>query len=255
MKNIIYTLFLVCAVLVSCKKEQPEMHTMHQGCDCAHEVSADFVMEELTTPNPNFVQYTSTDTIYADKNVRFRALENDAEYTWIIGSEVIHEQEVTRYFGTDLSGDVIPIQLIVKKKANTICFPNDDGVDTVTKYLVVGPEFDDYGFYNDPYPRFEGTYRMKDVNSSDSIDIQIDARPFYPPFTTDAIVIRYCNEEEDSIAVDMQAHNYRQYFFWGSGYGPTSTWYYDLNGTYELKLEKEELSTKPNKHYFGRKIN
>ena len=254
MKNTTYTLFLVCAVIVSCKKEQPEMHAMNAGCDCAHEVSADFVMEEKSSPYPDAL-FTSTDTIYADKNVRFRALENDAEYTWIIGSEVIHEQEVTRYFGTDLSGDVIPIQLIVKKKANTICFPNDDGVDTVTKYLVVGPEFDDYGFYNNPYPRFEGTYRMKDVNSSDSIDIQIDARPFYPPAIPDVMVIRNFNGLGDSVAVDIWDYNYRQYTFSGAGYSSTSTWHYQLNGTYELILDKTELSTKPNKHYFGRKIN
>ena len=166
MKITLYLLFFTLAFLSSCHKDQAILPNGLNGCDCAHEVSAEFYIEEMTTPNPNFVKYTDTDTIYADKNVRFRAKENDAEYTWYIGAEVLTTQEVTRYFSSATAGQTITVSLVVKKNPNTICFPNDDGKDSLSRTFFIVPAFDSFDFYNNPQPRIEGAYRMKDEKST-----------------------------------------------------------------------------------------
>jgi hypothetical protein len=160
-------------VVLACKKiEQPEMAQLNQECDCAKEVSADFVMEEMTTGNINFAQYTPTDTILEKKNVRFRALEDGAIYTWYIGQEVLTTQQVTRYFGESLVNQSLPIVLVVKKSPNSICFPNDDGYDSIVKFLTVS----DRSSFPEINPDYvlEGSYKVKEKNGNDSIIMNFD---------------------------------------------------------------------------------
>ncbi len=172
-------LFLVlsfCIVsLVACKKEQAELAGFNRNCSCAEEVSADFLMEEYTTPNVNFAKYTNTDTIFKNKNVRFTALEDSASYTWYIGTEVIHEKTVSRYFSDVWVGQDIPITLVVNKKPNTICLPNDDGVDSVTKVMYVSQFPIDTQYVSIDLGTLEGNYRVKSSHLSDSFDIAFDA--------------------------------------------------------------------------------
>ncbi len=66
------------------------------------------------------------------------ALEEDAEYTWIIGAETLHTRVVQR--SGFPKGETIPITLIVKKTPNAMCFPNDDGIDTLVRYMHVLPD-------------------------------------------------------------------------------------------------------------------
>ena len=97
MKHVAILLFF-STLLFACKKEQPALRSLEEDCGCAKEVSADFVMEESTYFNTSWEKLTETDTIFMNKNVQFRALENNAEYTWYLGSEVLHEQSFYRYF-------------------------------------------------------------------------------------------------------------------------------------------------------------
>jgi hypothetical protein len=161
--------------LLSCKKEQPPMSVLNQGCDCATEVSAAFTIEEIGSIfNPE--QYvTETDLVFGNKNVRFYAEENNAEYTWYIGSEIINTREVKRYFPNSLVGQTIPISLVVKKKPNLICFPNDDGYDSITNYFTVA-QLSLYENYDTTF--LEGAYRMKSPLLPDSVDIVIDYREY-----------------------------------------------------------------------------
>ncbi len=174
MKQLLWML-IMGLLLSACKKEQPQLRSLEEDCGCAKEVSADFVMEEMTTGNINFARYTNTDSIFGDKNVRFTALEENADYTWYIGSEVIKTKEVTRFFPNSMVGQTIPVTLVTKKKANIICLPNDDGYDSIVKYLTIAETYD----YDGPFVDstfIEGTYRLKSPLLQDSIDMIIDYR-------------------------------------------------------------------------------
>ena len=166
--KILFITSILTVFLFSCKKEvQPALQEL--DCDCAKEVSADFMMEEMTTGNTNFAKYTDTDLIYGDKNVRFTALEEGADYTWYIGSEILKTKEVTRFFSNSMIGQTLPIILVIKKKTNTICFPQDDGYDSIIKYLTIVSDKENFDT-----TLIEGIYRVKSTLLADSFDITVD---------------------------------------------------------------------------------
>ncbi len=203
-----YLLFILLLMLFSCRKEQPEMAPLNENCDCATEVSAEFLMEEMTTWNVNFAHYTNTDTIFADKNVRFSALTDNATYTWYIGTEVLHDQQVGRYFDNSLAGQDLPIALVVKKKPNSVCFPSDDGYDSIVKILHVSE------FTNESFDTtfMEGTYRVKSPLLSDSIDIVIDFR-YYSGSGKNVDVYNYDGQGSFCTGlIELYECNYRQFY-------------------------------------------
>jgi hypothetical protein len=99
------------------------------------EVKASFtIMEQFSgnyTPIRYFVPY-DTDTIN-QYLVEFAAPEGFNKYTWLIGSEVLNQQVV--YRNNFPRGQTTPITLIVERTPNNICFPNDDGIDTLVRYM------------------------------------------------------------------------------------------------------------------------
>lgn len=163
--------FAVVAIVISCRKEQPDMAQLLEKCSCAHEVSADFYMEEVFGYNiPSIEKFTNTDSIFGGKIIRFRALEENAEYTWYLGQETESgTSEVLRTFPESYIGQSLPITLVVKKKPNHICFPNDDGYDSITKYLTVAMTKDDY--YDRTDVPLSGIFRVKSSSMTDSVDI------------------------------------------------------------------------------------
>jgi hypothetical protein len=174
MKQLIFiALGIILLAQYSCKKVQPEMKEL--DCSCAKEVSADFTMEEIVAGSfpedgvENF--WTFTDTIYSEKTVRFTALEDGATYKWYMGSEIVNQKQLKRYFSTAFSNQVLPITLVVKKKPNKICFPNDDGFDSITKFLYIkrGPLLDT--------TFLEGIFRFYSEELKDSFDVKIDFEP------------------------------------------------------------------------------
>jgi hypothetical protein len=266
MKHTLYLLFFAFAFLTSCHKEQAILPNGLNGCDCANEVSAEFYIEEMTTPNPNFVKYTDTDTIYGNRNVRFKATENDAEYTWYIGAEVIHTHELLRYFPSSMNGQTVLITLVVKKKPNNICFPNDDGYDSITKSLTIVQNnvYDGTGTIH-----FEGQYKVKSPLLTDSTIITLDyfiknSAPYYTYFN----IINYDGLDSDCIdefgqALSFDAVNYAQIWF----ESPVVSIGNSLNGNIKLDNGKIELNIRTgavfsngilsytnNWNYKGRKI-
>jgi hypothetical protein len=165
-------LCVFAVIILSCKKEQPALSKM--DCSCAKEVSADFVIEEISAYGFNWEKRTETDTSYSNKNVAFRAKEENATYTWYIGTEKLNTKEIVRYFSDDWAGQNIPVTLVVKKKANTICFPKDDGYDSITKkiHFVKFNETDSL--------RIEGKYKVKSHLQDDSIIITVDYKEYLP---------------------------------------------------------------------------
>ena len=213
MKRLVFILLSGC-LLYSCKKEQPQLRSLEEDCGCAKEVSADFTIKEIACYNcPGNSEYrTETDTSFAEKNVSFYASEDNAEYTWYIGNEILHTREIIRYFDKNLSGQIIPITLVVKKEANSICLPGDDGYDSIVKTFVVGMSHEDLVGYNFDTTYLEGAYRMKSDLFSDSIDIFID---YYKGISSFDLMLKLQNiegvgSELDNIDV-ASSRNYRQF--------------------------------------------
>ena len=174
MKKILLVILplLFLTILINCKKQQPQINEdIKNPCDCATEVSADFDMLEISgQTNSIFERTTPTDTIFKNKSVKFLAKDSTANYTWYIGTEVLTDREVVRYFDQSLVGQDLPITLVVKKTPNNICFPSDDGYDSIVKILHVSP----YPIAIAPnldLGSIEGTYRVKSEHKADSFDI------------------------------------------------------------------------------------
>ncbi len=245
--KILFITSILVVFLFSCKKEvQPALQDL--DCSCAKEVSADFMMEETYAYGYEWETRIDTDTIYYNKNVVFTALEENAEYTWLIGSEIISEKTVARYFNQSLAGQTIPIKLIVKKKPNLICFPEDDGIDTLEKNLYISSE-DWTNVYDYPNYRFEGTFRMKEKNATDSIDITVYLMPNDEmgvdglDFPQRFIFVNALGTNEIKNA-GVLSINYRE-FYYDSGQGPDEFFRWNLNGIWELKFR--------GLHYLGEK--
>lgn len=166
---------LLIALLFSCRKEKPEMNGAADPCACASEVSADFVIEEIALWGTSQMWYSETDSILKNQRVRFTSIEEDADYKWYIGLDQLTDKSVVRYFQNQWAGQDIPITLVVNKTPNSICFPDDDGYDSVVKVFTV-TEYGqtDLSNNNQIYGTKEGLFRMKEQNSNDSIDIGID---------------------------------------------------------------------------------
>ncbi len=111
-----------------------------------------------------------TDTVYS-QNVLFTALEPEANYTWLIGIEELHDSIVQR---SNFPFNVeIPITLIVEKEPDNFCFPNDDGRDTLTRML--------YRSNNCEHIRVEGEYLVYPEGSpQDTFTVVVDNCPPYP---------------------------------------------------------------------------
>lgn len=250
MKNHFIFLITISSLLfiTSCKKEQPQMSSLNEGCDCAKEVSADFLMEEMTSGNTNWALYTNTDSIYSKKNVRFTANEDSAEYTWYIGTEILHTRSITRYFDNSLQGQSLPITLVVKKKANTICFPNDDGYDSIVKQLHVSNQI----VVTDSSYLLEGMFRFKEQNSNDSVDIIVDFRSTLSssPFIVD--LYNYDGNGTNSIGdYGVPSYNYRQIWFYLGAH--KAILHHHINSAVTLNIIGNSSSF-PSYYYTGRKL-
>ena len=264
-KRILIALLVLFSVIVACHKDQPEMNTFNQGCDNAKEVNSEFTMEEIATQIG--VDYeeqyrTETDTIYEGRNVRFHALEDNAEYTWYIGSEVLHERTFYRQFNAPLAGQTLPITLVVKKNVNEICFPNDDGYDSITKNIIVTNAFDYYAFFSDYQWRWEGMYRFKDAAMADSVDIKIELGTgvnVFGELVSDLIIYYNYDGMGDTLNNSLDYICYRQIFTDGHDCFDNGSLKWDLNDVYELKIPHNGTSsnhrTCADYHYFGRKLN
>ena len=273
MKTLMKILLLTSVFLLalfSCKKDQLELKKTADPCECASEVSADFVIEELADIIPEII-WIETDTTLHNSEVQFRALEENADYTWYIGIEEFNTQAASRYFTDQWIGSNIPITLVVKKEPNNTCFPNDDGYDSITKTFHVSQYPIDNGDNQDvEYGTIEGTYRVFSEELNDSIDIRIDAHK-YESFISINI------QNIDGSGVECPTNNYRliqarayRYLGFEHGGGPFLSSevceglegyvkngidglseIYAETGPYDENGEIKEKSF----HYFGRKLN
>ena len=176
MKHHHFYLLTITIFLASCKKEkQPELSPFNAGCDCAEEVSADFKIIESAVDVADYGLFsTETDTAYTNRNIYFSVNQKDVSCKWYIGTEILTDSLVGRYFpNSTVENQTIPITLVVKKKPNNICFPTDDGYDSITKYIHFVKFPENTGAFQ-PFPlNMAGTFRVKMPHLADSQDIVI----------------------------------------------------------------------------------
>lgn len=150
---IFFGLFLTFAIFIqNCKDEKPP-----DPCKRVTPVSADFSFYELVASYDHDWMpdtFIETDTVYWISLVEFRPKNKNYDYyEWHIGAEVLNSKAVRR---TSFPQDRhINITLIVKSKPNKDCYPEDDGIDTITKtFFSLGTVAHDpkigkwYGYYN-----------------------------------------------------------------------------------------------------------
>ena len=224
-------------------------------CDCASEVSAEFTMEEFMSVFSD--KLSETDTMYRGDNLLFTALDSSAEYIWYIGAEIITERTFTRNFGASLIGQTLPMHLVVKKTPNTICFPNDDGYDSITKYITV---VDPGNQYVDTTYRIEGVYRMKDSTMADSVDIILDMDNSYVYPVTGVNwgpVFAFKNVDGQGLEIPFreEGNTFRQVWFEQNGLGFDYSCYIRLNSQSNIEFNFSSYEGYPSYHFFGRKIN
>lgn len=108
-------------------------------CEGARPVTARFTIYEVLESGTK----APSDTL-ANGLAHFAADERYDSCEWQIGSDTrirTGSAFTLRFPGREVVyGEPIPIRLIARRKPDTTCFPDDDGVDTAYRYLVPLPE-------------------------------------------------------------------------------------------------------------------
>jgi hypothetical protein len=163
MKNRLFiglVLFAVFLTAACCKKDP-----------CANQTvtSAAFKIYEPLDEDIRYSEISSSDTLNIG-NVIFEAQDSSSDvisYEWKIGTDprTFNKRLFSLEF-TD-SGQIISVRLIVKKVVNAMCFPNDDGIDTLVKtFFVAGSSL--------AYGSFEGYIES---NPSDKFTVSTQIQP------------------------------------------------------------------------------
>jgi len=258
----ITSILLMLLLTLSCRKEKPAFDLSDKDpCSCSSEVSAEFKIIELED-SPQFNPIgTETDTICRERGVYFIANEDDAEYTWYIGSEILHTKQVGRYFNSDWINQDIPISLVVRKDPNLTCFPNDDGYDSVVRLMHVYPRpilIPQDTVYFTPTA---GTYRVKGPHLVDSFDVTFWSVPYLGGYSYKIFNFDGLGSSCENPNATIRAFTYRQVWLDGVGF-PCKYFRGDihrrLNGITEMNFRYSvdgTSSTIVERTYYGRKLN
>jgi len=130
--------------------------------------SADFTVAQVVTNFETNYYNLNCDTCVQGE-LQFSLKDNSAESVkWKIGSDTTTFTKKSFNLNFPDSILTLPITCIVRKSPNTKCFPDDDGVDTVTKVIVIK------GFYNRLY---FGTFHGYNIDSpSQYFDIKLSKK-------------------------------------------------------------------------------
>lgn len=171
MKNYISIITLILFLSNCNPKEEiaPE-----NPCDSVNVSNFDFTVEDDLMKKYNYEghQFTS-DSIYRNNETYFTSKYNYTTYEWrIIGDP--NWKKTTKSFSIRFANPgLVNMMLIGKRTPNTLCLPNDDGIDTITKELTVLDSAIIYGKYygyevsnpTKPYT-FEVRYSKLPISSS-----------------------------------------------------------------------------------------
>jgi hypothetical protein len=148
MKRLIFaTALLAAAALLlgsGCRKEDDDCFdegnprcSNYDPCWGKQQVSAAFEMAERIS-HFDSVWYIPTDTMLVGNQLRLRAFQPADSLRWHIDSDprVWDEEELRIWIRFEA---VLEVTLILWRQPDTLCFPDDDGVDTLRRRLVVVP--------------------------------------------------------------------------------------------------------------------
>ncbi|MDZ4668856.1 MAG: hypothetical protein SGJ00_13390 [bacterium] len=170
----LFLFFATVSYLQSCKEKEPCKDPRNASCEnynpCVDSTptSAAFTIKDDTYlrdwMDPFFADWDSdTDTTYQTSIHAEAHIQNADSYTWKIDHQPdqVNRNNIYVHFEDEFRGSWITIRLIVKRKPSKSCFPNDDGIDTVTRrYYIMR--------YNEPL-NWEGTYYGSDDDKPDSL--------------------------------------------------------------------------------------
>ncbi|MEN9303151.1 MAG: hypothetical protein RL264_1580 [Bacteroidota bacterium] len=72
-KILLVSLSIILLAQYSCKKVKPEIPDPKNPCDFYHEVNANFIIEEFSSPSQGI--WIESDTVHHSSTVRFNAIE------------------------------------------------------------------------------------------------------------------------------------------------------------------------------------
>jgi hypothetical protein len=176
-----YLLLLpILAFLLSCCEEEPEP----DPCASLEPVTARFVIGEriMNWGYEEIDTLVISDTVLTWSYVQFRAPAGYDSYEWQVGTE---EEGMKTYSGDSVvqiqivhPWEALPVSLIVRDEPNTACFPQDDGIDTLTRILTVidrdkSPAFGRYQGYleSNPTDTFTVSFNIKFNQGEREIDL------------------------------------------------------------------------------------
>jgi len=180
--------FLLCSALLGlmawsgCKKEPCTVPTNpdcvnycfdptdpwcdgYDSCTAETPVSADFRIIE----NGSYGPIDLLDTVYYDTVSNTSLIteaiheNSDWSYTWQIGAQRYYDLRTALEYGAAPERTPIPLTLMVEGPPHTDCFPDDDGRDTLTRYVIIDRTLPDTVLF--------AGYRNGDV--SDSLNIMV----------------------------------------------------------------------------------
>jgi hypothetical protein len=105
-------------------------------CASKSEVSATFTVLQQASIAGNFLDTLKPcfdEILVGNKTIYLHAIEPDANYQWLIGSDTVYGQDYEFVVPLSFIGQNINIKLMVEKQPDTLCFPLDNGLDTITK--------------------------------------------------------------------------------------------------------------------------
>ena len=125
-------LYPLLLFLLACKPE-PEIIP----CSTLHTVTSLFTIQEnhgklVKGYNGEWEKYYSDSVM--SRSVILSARESNANYLWKIGKYTFSNQVLEITFPDSIQN--FPIQLVVNKTPSNNCFPEDDGIDSLTKTIT-----------------------------------------------------------------------------------------------------------------------
>lgn len=109
-------------------------------CQGTHPVSASFTISQYPGPGNDNLYIETQYHVKANRLIKLYAQQEDAiSYKWIIGADTVYTQEYIFDISEDFYDQIIPLKLIVIGQPDLECWPCDDGIDTLTRYVHVQP--------------------------------------------------------------------------------------------------------------------
>jgi hypothetical protein len=130
--KIVTSMLFLGSIAASCNKDKEP-----DPCASATPFKATFdILEEVGDT------LIATDTAVANNRVFFKAPKGYDSYAWYVDDLKMDnfyiQKDPTQFFlGFMYPAKDVKITLVAKKKPLTTCFPTDDGIDSITKYLQV----------------------------------------------------------------------------------------------------------------------